>query len=639
MIKLEIDGQPVALAPESSFDFYDYNGIFDVERNRGAFTYDIDIDLRQGDNARLYNHFNRINNTSIFTDRNARIIVGGVVFAHGKEVVLECNGNIAKIQIVCGSSEANAADDSKRLGSIDLGIVPEYTQETALDTINAEPLAVPAVCTPVMIDYDKMPYVSKGIERETVSKMVNLTEYTDLWSEYGSWHSSDNYTPTFRGQPYLVIVVERVLQALGWSVTSNILRSMQYAKRLIVVHGIETNRICDMLPNWTVSEFLSQIQLMFHVIFVYNNADKEVAILDRRTFYATQAATIFIEAEDVVSEYDTPARKYDNEVEYLYNYDFIKYDLPSEVYGYRADITDDVNDIVTLFWVNNFSEFNGPTSQYRTVSFYNSAVFFYNVSSDSKWMLADGQKNGVGPVRYFFARVDHFGHAKKASYKEGVTTETILKIVPAETLVMSINMTSPTVNCGVVIPYAKLSGKVGADFTTSESMGLNQWVEGNAPQKRDTSSEKLYVAQFLGRTSVLSESHNPSSETYNTYATAKFPQVFTHRYIDGRIHAGQYNDNWQGNWRDYIFDALWDKTDLEDAITFDLRRRLNTTYSNSLQVDDKEVHTICIKVRTRVDVTSIFNITGRRFVCVSLQYQVRNGNLLPYAIGKFLPLL
>lgn len=193
MIRLEIDGQPVALSPELSLDFYEYNGIFDVEKNRGAFTYDIDIDLRQGDNARLYKNFHRINNISEFSSRNARLIVGGIVFAQGKEVVLECNGALAKIQIVCGSSEANAADDSMRLESLDLGTLPEYTNETALATIHAKPLSVPAVCTPVLVDYVKMPYVSKSTERETVGKMVNLAEYTDLWSDYGSWHSSENY--------------------------------------------------------------------------------------------------------------------------------------------------------------------------------------------------------------------------------------------------------------------------------------------------------------------------------------------------------------------------------------------------------------------------------------------------------------
>lgn len=629
MNRLEIDGKPIALSPNFSLDFYDYNGIFDLEHNRGAFTYDIDIDLRKGDNARIYRHFNRINNTSSFTGRSARLIIGGVVFAQGKEVVLECNGFIAKIQIVCGISEANAADDSLRLGSLDLGELPEYTSETALATVNAEPLSVPAVCTPVLVDYVKMPYVSKNTERETVGKMVNLAEYTDLWSENGSWHNDT----AFRGQPYLIIVVERVLQALGWTLTYNVLRSIEYAKRMIVVHGLETNKVCEMIPNWKVSEFLSQIQLMFNVVFLYDNDRREVSVVDREKFYKTEAPIFMVDAEDVVTDGSIPARKYDSEEEYgRFNYDFVKYDLPSEVYGYRADITDDVNSIVSLWYVNNLSEINALDTETRT-DHYNEAFFFCHPGSNTKWMITKMGENIQESIRYSFVRVDHFAHYKIPDYMEDSTAETLLKIVPAETLVMSVNITDPTVNCGVVIAYAKRSGSVGGDFTTTKDMGLNQWVEGQEPKKRDTSSEKLYVAQYLGRTSVLAGSHS------GIYATARYPQVFTHRYIDGRIHTGQYLNDWGGNWRDGIFDALWDKQALDDEITFDLKKRIETTYSRSPQVNYREIHTINIKVRKRLNVTSIFHIAGRRFVCVSLQYQMRNGKLLPYAIGKFLPLL
>lgn len=628
MIILEIDGQPVALSSDFSLDFYDYNGLFDVEKKRGAFTYDINIDLHQGDNARLYHHFNRINNISKFTDRNARLIVSGIVFAQGKEVILECNGDIAKIQIVCGSSEVNAAEENKRIGVLDLGTLPNYTPEEALTSLHVELLTWPAVCTPVLVDYVKMPWVSKASETATVGKMVNLAEYTDLWSEWGSWHNNTR----FIGQPYLVIVVERVLQALGWNVTYNILRQMEYAKRLIVVHGIETCNICEMLPNWTASEFLSQIELMFNVIIVYNQTERKASIHDRNTFYNSSANVINIDNEDLVIDENTPARKFESEEKYFYNYDFVKYDLPSDVYGYRADISDDVNGIVSLWYVNEFSEFNAPGSDAR-VNHYNEAIFFFHVPSGTKWMLTELGKNIQATIRRSFVRVDHFCHVKKSSYKEGETTETVLKIVPAETLVMSINTTDPTVNCGVVIPYAKMSGKIGADFSTTETMGLNQWVEGNAPRKKDTSSEKLYVAQYLGRTSVLAGTHP------DNYATARYPQVFTHRYIDGRIHSSQYLDQWAGNWRDSIFDALWDKGSLENDITFDLKKRLDTTYKNSILVNDKEIYIINIKIRARLNVTSIFNIVGRKFVCVSLQYQVRNGKLLPYAIGTFLPML
>lgn len=632
MIRLEIDGYEIALNENLSLDFYDYNSIFDVEHNRGAFTYDIDIDLRQGNNARLYQHLQRINNTTVYTGRTARLFVEGLPIVKGKEIVLECNGKKAKIQIVCGSSEINTKGNTLRLSELNLGQLPEYTSATALETLNAEPLSVPAVCTPVMVDYVKIPFVTQNVERETVSKMVNLAEYTDLWSNTGSWHG----TPTFRGQPYLVIVIERVLEALGWTVTNNILRTMEYSKRLIVVHGYDTRDICDILPDWTVNEFLEQIQRMFNVIFVLNEEYHTVSILNRNVYYSEVAETVVVKQEDIVIDERTPARKYDGNEEYVYNYDSVKYDFPAKVYAYRGDVLDGVNEIVTLHYVSDFSEFNGPSSPYRNDSFYNTAVFFYHVPSDSKWMLAKSG-SGQASIKYVFVRVNQFAHARKPTYKENESKETVLKIVPAETLVMAIYLTSPSLIGGVVIPYAQVSGQVGADFSTSSDMGLNQWVEGNAPQKKDTRSEKLYVAQYIGRTSVLADSHNPNSSSYERIATTQYPQVFTHRFIDGRLY-GAYSDLWEGSFRDYIMDALWDKPELEDKITFDLNKRIATTYSSNLQVNDKEVYTINIKIHHRLDVTSVYNIAGRRFVCVSLRYQVRMGKLLPYAIGTFLPL-
>ena len=630
MIRLEINGQQVAISHDTSFDFYDYNSIFDVEHSRGAFTYDFDIDLRESENARLYRHFNRINTTSVLTGRTARMEVDGRVLIEGKEVILESNGYKVKIQIVGGGSELNADGGTLRMSDLDLGELPEYTAATALQTLNAEPLSVPAVCTPVMVNYEWHPMVSQNVERETVGKIVNLAEYTDLWSEQGSWHGS----PKFIGQPYLVIVVERVLEALGWTVSYNVLRTMKYAKRMIIIHGYETRRICQMVPNWTVNEFLEQVQRMFNVIVVLDDTNRTAQIHNRTTFYTERASTVTIESDQIIRSNSSPGRKLDSTEEYVYNYYYVKYDLPSKTYAYRADLSDDVKKVADVQDFAQFSDFNNAASSYRSSDFYNKAVFLRETQYNTKWMLAKG---GVGGFSYRFVRVDHLAHAHTANYEEGTSTQTVLKIVPAETIVMAIFMTSPSMVCGAVVPYAQQSGKVGADFTTSAEYGLNQWVEGNAPKANDTSSEKLYVAQFLGRTNVLAESHNPSSSTYERYATALYPQVYTHRFINSLLY-GSYMDSWKGDWRDYILDALWNNASAEQDITFNLSYRLDTTYAASLLVNAEEIHTIYFKTRGRHNVASIYNIAGRRFVCISLQYVIRNCRLEPYAIGKFLPL-
>jgi len=373
---------------------------------------------------------------------------------------------------------------------------------------------------------------------------------------------------------------------------------------------------------------------MFNVIVVLNDLKRTAQIHKRDTFYNELAATIQIDREDIIQSDVSPSRKLDSTEEYVYNYDFVKYDFPSKPYGFRGDLSDDVKKITIIQDFAQFSNFNSAVSSYRSANFYNKAVFLRETQYNTMWLLAN---NGVGGFSYHFVRVDHFAHAHTANYEEGKSKQTVLKIVPAETVVMSIFMTNPSMVCGAVVPYAQQSGVVGADFTTNADYGLNQWVEGSPPKANDTSSEKLYVAQFLGRTNVLAESHNPSSSTYERYATAMYPQVYTHRFINGLLYS-TYMDGWNGDWRDYILDALWNNPSLEQDITFDLSYRLSTTYADPLLVNAEEVHTIYFKTRGRQSVASLYNIAGRRFVCISLQYVIRNCRLEPYAIGKFLPL-
>lgn len=632
MIRLEIDNEVVALPPESTFEFYDYNTIFDTARNRGAYTCDIDININDGNNARLYGHINRINGSNVFTGRSARLYVDGKKVLEGKEILLECNGPVVKIQLVCGNSEVNYASGETRIAELDLGSLPEYTYESALETINAEPLSVDAVCTPVLVDYKGNPFVTQNVERETISKMINLASYTDLWSEQGSYHSETRLI----GQPYLVVVIERVLEAMGWTVSYDVLREMEYSKRLIVIHGYETREIAKMIPNWKVSDFLEQVQRMFNVIILHSEEHRTVEIHNRDIFYERMTRDVYIDIEDVICDEASPSRKYDGTDEYVYGYDAVKYDLPSEKYGYRGDLSDDVKRIVPVQDFETKSDFNGPDSEYRAEDFYNKPTILRDLSNDTKWILTKGLS--AGKTKYVFERVDQFAHCRKANFVDGESTETVLKIVPAETLVMSILILNPTVvACGVVVPYTTQVGVVDADMTTSKDYGLNQWIEGNAPKAKDTTSEKLYVAQFLGRASVLSDSWNPSSSTYERYASAKYPQVFTHRWIGGRLYTNA-SGAWDTVWRDYIMDALWDKPEMEDNITFSLEKRLENLYTSHINVNDKEAHTISFRTNRRHDVRAVFNIAGRRFICVNMRYQVQGGKLSRKVTGTFLPL-
>ena len=639
MVVLEIDGQPVDLGKDSTFDYYSYNPLLDTKNSRGEFSYDIDIDLGSANNAKIYKNFNRINSTTEFTGRKACLIVDGLLFAEGQEVIIECSQTTAKIQLVCDAHMSeHVFNDKIRMIELDLGTLPEYTAETALATLNAEPLSVPAVCTPVLVKNNNNDNYSfshtvdnRGNSSFDARDMFNFASINDLWSEGGSWQG----TTTFIGQPYLVIVVERVLQALGWKIVNNVLRRLEYAKRMVVVHGYYTREINKMIPNWTVSEFFEQIQIMFNVVFASNKNLKTVAIVPAGSYFVGDPAVVNINKEDVIRIENKPERKFEGLDDILLEYNGLRYNLPSEDYGNRADISDEVHEITSVIDFSDFSVINSFSSQYRTQEFYNKPYFLRHTPTGTKWMLAKG-RNDMS-FQYQFVRVDQFAHV---SSSDDDKEETVLKIVPVETIVMSIQNIDENENvtfaAGIVVPFARSSGIVDPIYNTSEESGLNEWVGGSMPKALDTKSDNLYVAQYLGRTSTL---YDHSLDAYSGYARAKYPQVFTHRYINGYINYRWYWSDWQGSWQQTALDALWDKPLLEDKITFSLKKRLETTYKSQAPFKNTEIHTVFFKFRAKADVNSVFNIAGREFACISLQYQVRNGKLLPYVIGKFLPLL
>lgn len=642
MIRLEIGGEPVALGNDAAFDFFSYNALLDRENSRGEFTYDIDIDLRNPQNAKVYKHLNRINNILGFSGRSASVIVDGLIFAQGKEVILECDDNIAKIQIVCDSHMyEHVFNENIRISELDLGQLPEYTASTALATLNAEPLSVPAVCTPVLMknttpdNYSFTHSVDNyGHSSFDARDMLNFASITDLWGDTGSWQDNTQFV----GQPYLVVVVEKVLQALGWTLKYNVLRQMEYAKRMIVIHGyFDTRDINKMIPDWTVAEFFEQIQRMFNVIFVCNKTYGTVSVVSAGSFYAYEAPVVNIDKKEIIRIDNNPSRKFEGLDDLVYEYKGLKYDLPNEDYGNRADISDEIHKLTSLIYISDFSEINSFNSQYRTQEYYNKPYFFFNPATNTKWMLAKGRDEMS--FKYRFVRVDQFAHVRgDESVEDGDETE--LKIVPVETQVVSIQQITEneTVRfaAGVVVPYTRSVGATEINYVTDEEHGLNEWVGGSLPEARNTQSENMYVAQFLGRTSTL---YDHWLDQYSDYPKAKYPQVFTHRYIDGYVNYRWYDGDWQGSWTQMAFDALWDKPDLEAKITFDLNDRWLTTYNEQLPFRNTEIHTICFKCKTKLDVNSIFNIAGRQFACVSLQYQVSGGKLLPYITGTFLPLL
>ena len=117
MLKLYIDGHPVNISKGTRTDYYEKNPFF---TNEGDYTLDIDINLDDPQNAKLYNYIHRMDRVRRTSRREAILMDERGVLMRGQEVVLGTQNGVAKIQIVGGVSELNYLMGDKKLQDLDL---------------------------------------------------------------------------------------------------------------------------------------------------------------------------------------------------------------------------------------------------------------------------------------------------------------------------------------------------------------------------------------------------------------------------------------------------------------------------------------------------------------------------------------
>ena len=108
----------------------------------------------------------------------------------------------------------------------------------------------------------------------------------------------------FAPQPFLIFVVEQVLKALGYPVATedNAVRGT-WQERIIIANCRPTLQIAQMLPHWTVKEFIREVQNFFGVVICFEG--RQAKIVRKRKAYGLETTTHFI--NQPIDEYTATA--------------------------------------------------------------------------------------------------------------------------------------------------------------------------------------------------------------------------------------------------------------------------------------------------------------------------------------------
>ena len=261
--QLIIDGVEVVLPLGFATTVKRENSFF---TKNGEYTYDCNLSLDNDTNRRLYGFLQRLNKKdAVSAKRSAVLMADGKVYCRGTEVITGWTDDEVSIQIVSGNSELNYfIGDSLKIEWLDLGSITTISGITPASTYPDWDFCLPTI-------------------RTTEGNVYNQYSGSSLIA--GASIGDVLQGSMVRPQPYLCALLRRLIVALGYTMGVNQLEETQF-KYLFLVNSIRTPEFAKMLPGWTVREFLQEVENMCGVVFLTDNINKTVDILQKSTYYA-----------------------------------------------------------------------------------------------------------------------------------------------------------------------------------------------------------------------------------------------------------------------------------------------------------------------------------------------------------------
>jgi len=320
MTRLLIDGQEVVLPNEFTATITEENPFF---TKNGQYTYDLTLSLLNPVNARIYKHFDRSNNDfDLVSKRSAVLICDDRVRLNGTEVLVSFPEDSVSIQLVSGNSELNyLIGGDLKVRSLDLGAAVIVPSEILTDSQHSYPdrnwLLLPFANNDndtIGNDYyyPELGYRTLNGETQEVTIQLNLKYAYDGVHVFKNAANQNIKYQNYRPQPYFGFIINQIFSSLGYTLLTNMVSSHSVFKNYYVVHGYNTLKFAEMLPDWTVKSFFEEIEKLFdctviinenktvEILFNYHylttNAQKELKVIDK---YSSE-----IESENKLSHKD-----------------------------------------------------------------------------------------------------------------------------------------------------------------------------------------------------------------------------------------------------------------------------------------------------------------------------------------------
>ncbi|MDR1436845.1 MAG: hypothetical protein LBI65_01870 [Candidatus Symbiothrix sp.] len=591
MTELYINGYLSVLPASIEFSIVEDNPFL---TKSGEYSLELELSLREAANAKIFNHIARFNRKGDQVTLPAILMAGNRVCMRGTAVILGHTDISVKIHLLSGNSELNyfiGAD--RKIGDLDLGTETTITKDRALDTLDKCFPESNFACAPVIVDSSYLlndPYPNYGESVDVTPKNITM-------------------------MPYLLYYVQKIPGALGYTVIENQLLDDEMLCRLYIPHTkAGTLRYNEILAEWTVLDFLSEIEKFCNVVFVI---DRETLLVRIIRNYNRDKNSEKIYIDEIIDEYEA---QYDseNEIETL-DYEQVSYALPSnEYYQYRR-LSENVMEKVTLKEYYTYRDLiidlAPPAANYNKREVYRVKKYilfgFLHIEADNYYVIED-----VGSNTHAYHIVHQF---RDAGEKNGNTIE--LKIIPAE-MGSSGAMQAPALTAE-------------EKKEENENQGVIDLIEAG-DDRDDGGADTIPVAIFVGKIKLNSFDPErneivPWSQT-DSFVIDKYTERFVYPPEFDEIQWEQISEQERN---EYIKKILrYEKFTLRLQGQYGL---FETCYSKNKNISSKEIRIIHFIAKQKISPQNLFVINNREFICISLETKFNDRGALPIIEGKFYP--
>lgn len=577
MTELWIDGTAVVLSADFGTELKIENSFF---TKNGEYTYDISLKLDNSVNVSLYSHLNRLNSvTEIKSKRQAILFVDNRVYVNGTEIITDWDDSSVTIQLASGNSELNYLIGSDvKISSLELGKVA-YLQDTqnycpALGVVSLSKF------------YPDVDYVLAPVLNRTGGIMVND------WRVVQGWDGSKNVydLKLKRGnrydniaQPYLCTMIQKVIQALGYSLGTNQIVDSIY-KNLYVVHTNATDEFAKMIPGWSVKDFFEELENLLNVVLVVNNRNKTVDIIFANRYYIGAKEVHLQQVED---EFEVEV---DNENRTEVGNATVCYDLPESAYYQARKLSESIMNLSTqtsvgsFDAVRNYMNANKPAREVVTDT-NTGREYIYKFRSE-------------GNLIQNMMMVNEFKDLKRDTDEEIKLSLLPVEMTPMELFVYDADgnkLPSGTglypytfFNWAVPVIESSTSGESGV----GDNASLNDILENSISTEPSESKEKVYLAFYEGQKKM---------DSWYPAMMREYPLSFPDNVV---FMGNMYN------------------TIAEPEHSLRLSVLDTNLYSGTYAIDTTRTYTIYTYDPNLPDVHGIFVVHNKRFACKEMVFQI-----------------